>query len=343
MIEAADTVADLETGSPSHRVLVEQRTVENEHLVWDGATFDTPETFGAIRLTVWRNGGDDWVHINEWTLDSLNPACGQGADLSAIGPLSFADDVDSVGRTGAWDIGADQSRELEVGIVDGPSQWWEEELHARLQVMLSEPAKQKVTVRYRMEPGSADEWSDYDPTPGELVFEPGEVSKIISVALENDGFTSEGVDEFTVVLFDAAGARLHDWAKTIEVHEGTPPARVTLQDALIQVNEADGVATIVVRLSEASGVEVFGDGDASDDTAHIGADYRGMDFNGAPWAPYSIDPGHDVGWFEYELIDDDAAENTEGFLVKIGGAENAAVGVPSAGYVQIIDDDGWSL
>jgi hypothetical protein len=343
MIEAADTVADLEPGSPSYRVLVEQRSAENEHLVWDGVTFDPPETFGAIRLTVWRNGGDDWVHINEWALDSLNPACGQGVNLSAIGSLSFADDVDSVGRTGAWDIGADQSRELEIGFVDGPSQWWEEELRARVQVMLSEPAKQAVTVRYRMEPGSADEWGDYDPTPSDVVFEPGEVSKIISIALEDDGFTSEGVDEFTVVLFDAAGARLRDWAKTIEIHEGTPPDRVTLEETLVQVGEADGVATIVVRLSEVSGVEVFGDAEAFDDTAYIGADYRGMDsVNGAPWAPYSIGPGDDVGWFEYELIDDDAAESAEGFLVRIGGAENAAVGVPSAAYIQILDDDGGS-
>jgi hypothetical protein len=109
------------------------------------------------------------------------------------------------------------------------------------------------------------------------------------------------------------------------------------------VGEADGVATIVVRLSEVSGVAVFGDAEAFDYTAYIGTDYRGMDsVNGAPWAPYSIDPWEDVGWFEYELIDDEAAESAEGFLVRIGGAENAAVGVPSAGYVQILDDDGGS-
>jgi hypothetical protein len=341
MVEAADDATGLEVGSSSYRVLVERRNVENEHLVWDGVTFDAPETFGAIRLTVWRNGGDDWVHINDWVLDSLNPACGQGMDLSTFSAHHFAGDVDSVGRTGAWDIGADQRRELEVGIIDGPWQWWEEEQHARIQVMLSEPAQEQVTVRYRTEAGSADAWGDFDPTPGELVFAPGEVSKIISVALEDDGFTGEGVDDFIVVLFDAAGARLGSDAKTIEIHEGTPPARVTLQEVLTLVNEADGVATIELSLSEAVEVEVRGDADSRDDTARIGADYRGMDYvNGAPWAPYSIDPGDVTGWFEYELIDDSAAESAEGFVVKIGWAENAEIGVPSAAYVQIIDNDG---
>jgi len=51
-------------------------------LVWDGVTFEQPELFNVIELTVWRNGGNDYVHVNEWALDSLNPACGQGADLS---------------------------------------------------------------------------------------------------------------------------------------------------------------------------------------------------------------------------------------------------------------------
>ena len=74
MVAAADSVEDLVPGSPSYRVLVPERTVEHEEIAWDGLTFDHPEVFKVIELTVWRNGGDDYVHVNEWALDSLNPA-----------------------------------------------------------------------------------------------------------------------------------------------------------------------------------------------------------------------------------------------------------------------------
>ena len=114
MVVAADSVEDLVPGSPSYRVLVPERTVENEEIAWDGLTFDQPEVFNVIELTVWRNGGDDYVHVNEWALDSLNPACGQGVDLSEIPRHPFSSDIDSNARTGPWDIGADQDEGITV-------------------------------------------------------------------------------------------------------------------------------------------------------------------------------------------------------------------------------------
>jgi len=114
MVAAADSVEDLAPGSPSYRVLVPERTVENEAISWDGVTFDQPEIFNVIELTVWRNGGDDYVHVNEWALDSLNPACGQGADLSKNPKHPFFSDIDSNARTGPWDIGADQHEGVTV-------------------------------------------------------------------------------------------------------------------------------------------------------------------------------------------------------------------------------------
>jgi hypothetical protein len=114
MVAAAGTVEDLVPGSPSYRVLVPERTVENEEIAWDGVTFDQPEVFNVIELTVWRNGGDDYVHVNEWALDSLNPACGQGADLSENPQHPFSSDIDSNARTVPWDIGADQIEGITV-------------------------------------------------------------------------------------------------------------------------------------------------------------------------------------------------------------------------------------
>ncbi len=177
---------------------------------------DSPQEFRVIRLTAWRTDGDPNVpknvHIGEWWLEGLNPACGQGDDLSKLASDSFASDVDGNVRVGAWDIGADQHNELMVGFVSGPVEWWEKEGAATVQVMLSEPAPvsgQRSVLDPRRE--RSCEGSDFEATPGTLVFEPGEVSKTISVPLDQRRGWESGED-FWLELFDAVGARLEfDW------------------------------------------------------------------------------------------------------------------------------------
>jgi hypothetical protein len=111
MVAAAQTVGDLETRTGSYRELVPWRMTDHPEIVVDSVSFADPEAFAVIELTVRRVGGDDYVHINEWILESLNPACGQGVDLSAVGRFAFDCDVDSLTRAGPWDIGADQGSE----------------------------------------------------------------------------------------------------------------------------------------------------------------------------------------------------------------------------------------
>jgi len=45
---------------------------------------------------------------------SINPACGQGADLSENPHHPFSSDIDSNARTVPWDIGADQTERIIV-------------------------------------------------------------------------------------------------------------------------------------------------------------------------------------------------------------------------------------
>jgi len=48
MVAAADTVEDLVPGSPSYRVLVPERTVENEEIAFDGVIFDQTEVWSSM-------------------------------------------------------------------------------------------------------------------------------------------------------------------------------------------------------------------------------------------------------------------------------------------------------
>jgi hypothetical protein len=311
------------------------RTAENPEIAWDGVTFDTAESFQVVGLTARRVYGDDFVHINEWSLESLNPACGQGVDLSNAGDRAFARDVDSIARVGDWDIGADQSRELTVGFAEGARDWWEEEHTVRVQVVLSEPAPAEVRLRYRTEDLSAVAGEDYDFKSGELVFAPGDFSKIIRISVENDSPFADDGESFAVVLYDVVGAGVSDGWTEFWLHEGAPPPRIQLEEELIDVNEADGVARVWVRLSDEQVDNISGTWDAIDGSAHIGADYRGL-----PWTWFTVEAGQDAAFFEIELVDDDVEEGVEGFLIKGGWPDDYELGVPSVGYVRITDDDG---
>ena len=292
-----------------------------------------------IRLTAWRTDGNPNVlknvHVGEWWFDGLNPACAQGSDLSDLESGFFADDVDGNTRTGRWDIGADQQNELTVGFQGGPVQWWEEEGAAKVQVMLSEPAPVRSSVRFTTHGASAVEGSDFDRTAGTLVFEPGEVSKIISVPLINDGFWDAGED-FWIELHDAAGARLVNQWWRFEIHEGDAPVRVRLKNTMMEVSEADGVVDVEFELSKPSPSTTIGSWDVIDATAFFSTDYRGPG-DGAPWRNYSIPSGSTDGVVQYEIIHDDELEPPEGFFVVGGYLPEAQYGVPFRAYVQILD------
>jgi hypothetical protein len=108
-----------------------------------------------------------------------------------------------------------------------------------------------------------------------------------------------------------------------------------LEEELIDVNEADGVARIWVRVSDEQENNLSGTWDAFDGSAHIGADYRG-----APWAWFTVEAGQDAGSIEFGLVDDDVEEAVEGFVIKGGWPDDYELGVPSVGYVRITDNDG---
>jgi len=335
MVAAANSVADLEGQSGSWRELVPWRTAVNQDRVWDGVTFGSPESALVFELTVQRNGGDDVVHLDEWWLDGLNPACGAGVDLSGNPDHAFAIDADSVVRTGFWDIGADQRRNLTVGFPPPPVpyDWWEAEGHARLQVLLSEPAPVEVSVRYFTGDDTATAGEDYVHTEGVLTFVPGEVSKIISVPLIDDG-AGDDDEWFWMRLTDAAGARLDVDFWWIHLLEGDVPVRIRLAETLVDVPESDDAVYIGVELSRVHTEEVGLWSYSFDGSAHIGPDfYDPFDHAVIPAGETRTDT-----WFR--LIDDAEAEPAEYFTIEGIWPSNAEVGVPKVGIIRIVDDDG---
>ena len=301
--------------------------------MWDGVTFEDLEFAYVFELTVQRYGGDDYVHLDEWWLDGLNAACGAGADLSDEPDHAFSIDADSVARTREWDIGADQSRGLKVGFSPPPSSdRWEAEGHARLQVTLTEPATIEVSVRYHTENHDAIAGDDYVHTEGVLTFAPGEVSKTISVPLIDDGVADDR-EWLRVRLTDAAGARLGDEYGWALLRDGDAPVRIRLTETLIDVPESDGEVLVGVELSRVHTEDVTVWWHSYDGSAYIGSDFS----NPNSFAVIPAGQTQTEVWFG--LIDDFQPEPSEFFTIEGRDPSNAQVGVPSIGFIRIVDED----
>ena len=340
----ADTLEDLESQSGSYRELVPRDDLDNPFSAWGSATFDEPVTGRLFGITVSRNGGDDFVHVNEVRLDGANPACGQGENLSEHPEHAFGIDVDSLARPARWDIGADQHDWLTVGFAPAPtSEWWESEGGAQFQLVLSEPAPTAITIRYDTETfsGSATPGEDYLPIRGTLEFAPGEVSKIVDVPLIDDGPGDEWETVF-LSLTSAQGAVIDLSESEVVLREGPPLPRVSIANPIIEVVEGTGEALITISLSEPVNDIVTGALTAIEGSALPSADY-----SGSPWYPsgthvnFAIEPGETSVAVRFSITDDWWKEPPEGFTVFINRvSEVARLGAPSAAYVRILDDDG---
>ncbi|RLE29573.1 MAG: hypothetical protein DRJ61_14260, partial [Acidobacteria bacterium] len=279
--------------------------------------------------------GGDRFFLHEFVLEGLNPACDSGLHLSE----DFLLDVDSIARSGPWDIGADQHRELKLGFVDSAAhEWWEAEGEARVQVLLREPVAMPVSVAYRTTDSSAYAGQDYDSVAGRLTFAPGEVSKIITVPLVDDGPGDDG-ETFSLELEDLRGAEwLSYWAQTFRItikDSGTPPIRAVVAQTLVTLTEGSGPAQLAINLSEPAPAAERLNFEAQDGAARIALDFV------EPSPGVDLIAGAQSGILSLGAIDDDDVEGHETYLIEPASffASGVAPDAPSAAVVQIQDND----
>jgi hypothetical protein len=314
---------------------VNARDAVNVERVWDGVEFENPEICGAIALTARRNCDSNPVHLNEWAFMGHNSACGQAVDLSKDQNHAFGGDVDSAGRLGPWDIGADQGRDATVDFYyGGPSEWWESEGEAKIQVDLSRPADGEVRVRWEAHDETALAGEDYTETRGVLTIPPGSVSGIISIPLIDDGW-GEPPENFAVFLTHVSGAARLEYMPgfTVSILEGDPPSRVSLASQQFLAEEEDGEAVVWVNLSRPLDWEATAQIDAWDDSAHIGPDFTD------PFVTAVFPAGATQVPIRFQLVDDADAEPTERFIVKSRWLSGVERGLPARSVVRIADGD----
>ena len=178
--------------------------------------------------------------------------------------------------------------------------------------------------------GAAFAPTDYTPTKGTLVFEPGETNKQIKIPIAGD--TLNETDEIFFVDFaNANNALLLRETVVATIRNDEVSVSLTLLDG--EMPEKDGVATVQANLSTAALGDVVVDLGFSGTAAGGGTDYHTSN------SRIVIPAGLTSGTIGLSAVDDSDGESEETIIVDIVGVTNAIGAGAQQVTAKIIDND----
>lgn len=206
-------------------------------------------------------------------------------------------------------------------------------------VTLSPVSTSLVTVTYATVAGTATPSSDFAAANNTLVFQPGQISKTLSISVLGD-LLDEGVSEaFTVQLSNPINATLADGSATGTITDDDA-ARVSF-DSGPTVLEGDSgftAGTFTVTLTTAANFTITVDYNLSSGVGSTGATV-GEDFLAASGA-LTFTPGLTVRTFTVQIVGDEQGEADEIFY---GNLSNATVPVNGGDSGLILNDDNFLI
>ncbi len=201
---------------------------------------------------------------------------------------------------------------------------------------LSEPSAEAVTALIFTRNGSATAGEDFWGFSRTITFAPGETTIFEPVTILDD-LIEEPEETFQVFIVNAQNAVLpvpNSVTNSILDDDGDDAAPI-VDIASVEVSEADGTAEVLLSLDkpsdELSYVVVF--------TQTPGSAVSGEDFWGFS-RTVTFQPGQTSAMVEVEIIDDDAIEGSEDFIVRAKAQRNARIARnPLIANILILDDD----
>ena len=201
-------------------------------------------------------------------------------------------------------------------------------------VSLDRPSILPVSVNYGTVDDTAVAGLDYVAANGILNFAPGEMVKTVTVNLTNDSLAE--VDEFfRLVVSNPSAATLADatGVATIGRNDAPPTSTPQLLITPTAAGENETFAKFLVQLSAPSTNEVRVNYSTANGTAFGNFDVIGQ------VGTLVFAPGETAKTVSVALLDDTAAEATEGFWFDLSGAVNATI-PQSRVPATIFDNDG---
>ncbi len=300
-------------------------------------TKDTPSVgvTGGTVSTVQVHTEDGLEHAHIFFLDPsgdddvtftliANEPCDAGGICTAAGTrlseVPRARTIPGPGGTNATPLS-----ELSVNDVTAP----EGEGGLAFLVRLDPATTETVTVDYATSDGSARAGADYTATNGTLSFAPGETSKTVTVAVDDDAI--EETDEtLTLTLSNAPRAEIKDTTATGTIEDDDEATEVVPNAPTMNIaggsgTEGDDEAiTFTVTLEEAAANTVTVDYATADGTAVAGDDYT------ATSGTLRFSAGTTTKSIAVAIADDSENESDETFSVTLSNPSGANLGTRSA-------------
>ena len=209
-------------------------------------------------------------------------------------------------------------------------------VHALVTVQLSNPSMETVTVEYSTSDDTADSVSDFRGVDGMLMFQPGELSKTVSIEVNSD-LVAEADEQFYVNLSNATHATLTNQRGTVTILDDDHAGSLLPELSILNTSATEGDTgtrsmTFAVSMSKPSMQDVTFEFATLDGTAMSPADYS--EKSGLATIP----AGETQQSITVVLQGDSIDEGTEEFQVRLSNPTNATLGAAQA-TGSIIDDD----
>ena len=202
-------------------------------------TFAAGETIKTVNVAV---NGDLLDEVDEtFTLNLSSPGSATIGDAQGAGTITDDDGTPSLSVN-------------DVTVTEGNGS----SVNAVFTVSLSSASGQPVSVDYATADGTAIAGADYVAATGNLVFNPGQTSRPITVTVSGDAL--DEIDEtFTLALTNATNATIADGLALGTIMDNDPLPTVSVNDVTVAEGDTGTVvATFTVSLNAPSGRDGLG-------------------------------------------------------------------------------------
>lgn len=288
-----------------------------DHNLANGSlTISSGGTSGVISFNVTNDVLDE---VSETVIITLGTPSSGNAGLGAttVHTVTIADDDNA--PTVSFSTGSSAGSEANTSVL--------------VPVSLSSTSGKSVSVDYAVNGGTASgSGTDYTLTSGTLTFSAGEVTKNISVSVNNDDLDEDN-ETIAISINNPSNATLGSTAShiyTIADDDVTPALSV----ADVNVNENAGTATVTVSMTSKSENNISVDYTTSDNTAEAGKDYTTKSGT-LTWS--SGQTGDKT--FTVNISDDALDENNETITVTLSNNSGGSSISDASGTITINDND----
>lgn len=204
---------------------------------------------------------------------------------------------------------------------------------ATVNVLLTNPATQSVSVAYEVVAGTAVSDFDYTATAGTLTFGVGESFLPLTIPIIDD--VLDEADETAVIrlLNPTLGVIGTPGEATLTITDDDEPPTVQFSQTDFSVSESGVTAIMTATLSVASGQAVTVDVASSNETAVVDNDYEQVA------ETITFAPGESSQTISLTVLEDLVEESAETVLLTLSNPVNATLGTPNPATLTILDND----